>query len=263
MSALTEFPLLLLPVCFGVLTVAAWLGARIRGERAAQGESEHTVDLVLTATFTLLGLIIGFAFSMAVARYDLRKNYEEAEANAIGTEYARAGLLPAADAAGMRELLEPYLNERIRFYELRDPERLRQSDAETARLQAQLWAAVERVANGRADATTALVAAGMNDVLNSQSYTQAAWWNRIPGEAWDLLMVIAIMGTALFGYSTHARRPGVVLAVLPLIISIAFFLIADIDSPRAGLVHVSAQDLRALADSYAEAARVRAAPHTP
>ena len=26
----------------------------------------------------------------------------------------------------------------------------------------------------------ALVASGMNDVLNSQGYTQAAWWNRIP-----------------------------------------------------------------------------------
>ena len=55
--------------------------------------------MVETATLTLLGLIIGFSFSMAITRYDLRKNYEEAEANAIGTEYVRAGLLPAADAA--------------------------------------------------------------------------------------------------------------------------------------------------------------------
>ena len=36
---------------------------------------------------------------MATGRYDLRKNYEEAETNAIGTEYVRAGLLPSADAA--------------------------------------------------------------------------------------------------------------------------------------------------------------------
>jgi hypothetical protein len=42
---------------------------------------------------TLLALIIGFSFSMAVSRYDQRKSYEEAEANAIGTEYARADLL--------------------------------------------------------------------------------------------------------------------------------------------------------------------------
>ena len=43
----------------------------------------------MAASLTLPGLIIGFTFSMAIDRYDQRKNYEEAEANAIGTEYLR------------------------------------------------------------------------------------------------------------------------------------------------------------------------------
>jgi hypothetical protein len=51
---------------------------------------------IQSATLTLLGLLIGFSFSMAVSRYDERKNCEEAEANAIGTEYVRADLLPSA-----------------------------------------------------------------------------------------------------------------------------------------------------------------------
>jgi hypothetical protein len=42
---------------------------------------------------------------MAVSRYDQRKNYEEAEANAIGTEYVRADLLPTTDAMSVRQLL--------------------------------------------------------------------------------------------------------------------------------------------------------------
>jgi len=33
----------------------------------------------------------------------------------------------------------------------------------------------------------ALVVWGMNEVLNSQGYTQAAWWNRIPIAAWGLM----------------------------------------------------------------------------
>ena len=55
---------------------------------------EH-FGIILAATLTLLGLVIGFTFSMAINRYNLRKNYEEAEANAIGTEFLRADLLPA------------------------------------------------------------------------------------------------------------------------------------------------------------------------
>jgi hypothetical protein len=57
------------------------------------------LELITGASLTLLGLIIGFSFSMAVSRYDQRKDYEEEEANAIGTEYVRADLLAAADAA--------------------------------------------------------------------------------------------------------------------------------------------------------------------
>jgi hypothetical protein len=263
MSFLTEFPLLLLAVSFGVLVLATALGARVRGAQAAAGEREHTLDIVLAATFTLLALMTGFVFSMAVARYDLRKSCEATEANAIGTEYARAGLLPAADAARTRALLEEYLNERIHFYETQSPERLRQIGAQTVRLQGQLWSGVEAVGNSNRDAVSMLVASGMNDVLNAQSYTQAAWWNRIPAKAWDLLVVIAIMGAALLGYSGRLRRVSVVQVILPLLIALAFFLIADIDSPRAGLMNVEAENLHALAESYAEAARARTAPASP
>jgi len=42
---------------------------------------------------------------MAVSRYELRKTYEEAEANAIGTEYLRADLLPAESVTAVRDLI--------------------------------------------------------------------------------------------------------------------------------------------------------------
>lgn len=91
------------------------------------------------ATLTLLALIIGFSFSMATARYDLRKNYEEAEANAIGTEYVRAGPLTPAEAATVRSQLTKYLDLRKLFYRTRNGSKLQQIDADTAELQNQMW----------------------------------------------------------------------------------------------------------------------------
>src|SRR5271169_3290716 len=77
---------------------SARLGAYLQKRRQDLGEPERQdLDVVMAATLTLLGLIIGFSFSMAVSRYDQRKSCEEAEANAIGTEYVRADLLPPAD----------------------------------------------------------------------------------------------------------------------------------------------------------------------
>ena len=84
-------------------------------------DDEHEFfSVVQAATLTLLGLIIGFSFSMAISRYDQRKNYEEAEANAIGTEYVRADLLPAGDAAAVRAKLRKYPDLRIEFYRTRN-----------------------------------------------------------------------------------------------------------------------------------------------
>jgi hypothetical protein len=79
------------PIFMFVGSVALfWPGARIGATfHARYGESDEITftdfKLVLGATLTLLGLIIGFTFSMAVSRYDQRKNLEEEEANAIGT----------------------------------------------------------------------------------------------------------------------------------------------------------------------------------
>jgi hypothetical protein len=87
---------------------------------------------------TMLGLLIGFSFSMAVGRYDLRKNKEEAEANAIGTEYVRADLLADADAAKVLALLRTYLDQRILFYTIRGSQAVAKNNADTAALQDQL-----------------------------------------------------------------------------------------------------------------------------
>ena len=96
----------------------------------------------------------------------------------------------------------------------------------------------------------ALAVAGMNDVLNSQGYTQAAWWNRIPTAAWVLMLVIAICANVMFGYGARRATAGAIhVLVLPLVLSIALFLIADIDSPRRGVIRVNPQNLISLAQS--------------
>jgi len=251
MMDVTLYPVLVLALSFFALALSAWIGVLLSGNRrAVKAEMREDFGIILAATLTLLGLIVGFTFSMALNRYDQRKNYEEEEANAIGTEYLRAGLLPAADAAKVRSLLLNYLDQRILFYETRDEQQLSKIDAQTAKLQAELWSAVQAPAAAQPNQVVALAVSGMNDVLNSQGYTQAAWWNRIPFAAWGLMAAIAICSVALVGYG--ARNPKAeskLLLILPLVVSIAFFLIADIDSPRRGLIHVKPQNLLSLSQS--------------
>src|SRR5215469_4051266 len=117
---------------------------------------------------------------MALSRYDQRKSYEEAEANAISTEYMRADLLPADDAPRVRDLLRNYLDHRISFYKSRDERQVERIDASTAQLQEDLWSTVQARSTASPTPVTALAVSGMNDVATSQGYTQYSWANRIP-----------------------------------------------------------------------------------
>jgi hypothetical protein len=225
--------------------LAAYAGDAIRRKvRPLKKEGEREdFDIVRTASLTLLGLIIGFSFAMAVSRYDQRKNLEEAEANAIGTEYLRADLLPADDGSRIRELLRKYCDERISYYLARDEIHVGQIDTDTGKLQAELWGVVARVASAQPTPIVGLAVSGMNDVLNAQGYTQAAWWNRIPFTAWMLMALIAIACNLLLGYGEH--RTTAFLLILPLVVSTSLFLIADIDSPRTGIIRVQPHNLMA------------------
>jgi hypothetical protein len=244
---IARYPVLLFLASFSVLALSAWLGALYRARhRTLERDAQQHFGLVIGATLTLLGLIIGFTFSMALTRYDLRKNYEEAEANAIGTEFLRAEVLAAAEAAKVRALLLSYVDQRVLFYTVYDAQQLRQINDQTAKLQAELWSAVRGPALAQPTAVTALAVAGMNDVLNSQGYTQAAWWNRIPPAAWLLMAAMAICANALVGFASGKSGA---FWILPLVVSIAFFLIADIDAPRRGIIKVVPQNLLSLSAS--------------
>jgi hypothetical protein len=243
-----------------VATLIALSGAAYLGDYARRrfiglkGADRADFGEVLAASLTLLGLLIGFTFSMAASRYDQRKNYEEAEANAIGTEWVRADLMPDAQAAQARGLLKLYLDQRILFYTTREASKLARIDAETAALQAKLWSVVRAAAAAQPTPVMALTLAGMTDVLNAQGYTQSAWWNRIPLAAWSLMAAVAVCCNLLLGY--HARQSRFLLFLIsPLIIAIAFFLIADIDSPRGGVIRVLPQNLDSIAQTWATSGR--------
>src|SRR5437899_8553182 len=92
---LADYPLLV----FAISLLALWLSARSGAAVARRWqilgeEARPDFGVILGATLTLLALIIGFSFSMAINRYAPRKNYVEEESNDLGTPYIPAVPLP-------------------------------------------------------------------------------------------------------------------------------------------------------------------------
>jgi uncharacterized membrane protein len=244
-----NYPLIVFVLSLFILWSASLLGIWLRKNvRNLEEKSRDDFKFVLGGALTLLGLIIGFTFEMAVHRYDHRKNLEAEEANAIGTEYDRADLLPSSDSARLHELLKSYLDKRISTYNSQDEQRLQQLRHETDRLQDEMWSAVSASGTAHPSAITALTVGGMNNVLDSQGYVHAARLNRIPTAAWALVIVMCVFCNLLLGYGT-LDGSRVLSLILPIALSVSLFLIADIDTTRRGVIRVHPQNLERLAES--------------
>jgi hypothetical protein len=174
---------------FVLLVFSAKAGDALRRKVSRVRENVgHNLGVVLTGALTLMALIIGFSFSMAINHYDLRKTYEQAEAVAIAIEYVRADLLPRGDASRAQEFLRNYL---VLFYTTRDQRQLAEIAGSTAQIQSELWLPSGLQSLRYLHRWKGVVVTGMTDVVNSQLSTQAAWLNRIPVATWVLNLASA------------------------------------------------------------------------
>ena len=181
---------------------------------------------------------------MAIDRHDQRELLEESEANAIGTQYLRADLLPPKLASSTQDLLKQYLDQRILFYSKHTNEMAQEIQQKTDAIEKTLWNDILPTARTNHTATAALVVSGMNDVFNARGYVQAAWWNRIPNTAWALMTAIAVCANILVGFGARNFKKNIALfMIFPFVIAVSFFLIADIDSPRSGVIRIEARNL--------------------
>jgi hypothetical protein len=212
--------------------------------RTKDTETSEDLGIIQTATLTLLALIIGFTFSMAIDRHDQRETLEEGEANAIGTQYLRADLLPAKSAAATKALLNEYIDQRIFFYTHQSPEKVQEMNRKANETQQALWDEMLPIVRTNQSNIMALVVSGMNDVFNAQGFVQASWWNRIPSTAWALMTAIAICANVLVGFGARNFKKNLALfMIFPFVVSVSFFLIADIDSPRGGIIRIEPRNL--------------------
>ena len=222
-----------------LLLLAGGLGAFVRRRYPGLigAEMEGPFTGLQAAVLALLGLLLGFSFSMAVGRFEERRLAQVEEANAIGTSYLRLGTLESGAAAEQRGLMAEYVRRRLEFLEAGEGAPGLQTAAEgTAELQGKMWAnALRSEAVGRRDPVSNAYLGSLTEVFDASERMQSASENRIPGTAWMLLTAVAAISSFLVGMGVR-RWNSLLLLTLPLVVAATLALIDDIDSPRGGLI---------------------------
>jgi hypothetical protein len=239
--ALVDRPIVLALVGFVLMMMMVALGRRV-GAAEFGPDAVKVLDALRGATLTVLAVVLGFALSMAVARYDLRRATEAQEGNAVGTEYSRLAILPAAETEAERAKLAAYAKLRLAFYETTDEGRLAEIGARTDEIQASLMQDLYAYALRQPDAIAALVVSGMNGVVDARGMAGESFENRMPLEVWALLIVFGLAASFLMSVGFPGRREPLTW-LTPAVIAIVLFLVADIESARHGLVVVKPYNL--------------------
>ena len=233
------------PLLFWLLSlVLLWtgmlLGVRIRELREEIISREGKIVTVLEgALLTLFGLLIGFTFSMAVSRYDTRKTLVLTEANAIGATWLRSALLAEPTRSEEQSLLRQYVQQRVRYVAVgTDQAAIEDSLKRSSDLQARMWAVASNYASDNKDVTTSLFLSKLGDSIEVSEERTAANENRIPAEAWWMLLFVGFAATLLVGLDVRPKS-WVLQLTLPIVLAGALGMTMDMDSPRYGLIVIT------------------------
>jgi hypothetical protein len=247
-------------VMVALLLAACEIGYRLGLANAGAPESLRTLmSGTGAATLGLLGLLLGFALSMAIARWDTRRDVIIDESNAIGTLSLRAGLLEDPLRGQLREALRTYGDARIALGGSRDrPDALRTARRESETLHAAIWSVVESA--NRPTATNAALASlisSANELIDLHELRLASVENHLPPALFLLLLALAALSVAFlawsFGAASHRGRAPMVL--LALLIGAVLLLIMDVNRPQRGMIDVGVAPLERAAESISAPTR--------
>jgi hypothetical protein len=196
--------------------------------------------------FVLVGLLLGFTLALAVPRYNERRTLLVEEALSIETTYLRAGMLPQPYRDNARDLLRHYVDDRLDLDNAGlDAARFDEAMKRSKHIQAQLWAGAVAVVQTDRTAITATYVNSLNETMDLHDKRIGALENRIPISIWYLILSVSVIAMFSRGL-TLTRRFWLTLVLAPITIAIVVALVADLDSPSAGLIRLDQRAMQRL-----------------
>ena len=244
---LYEISLTALYLAIAILVVGAtefgnWIGRRSHGPKAVDAD----IGTLAGATLGLLALLLGFSFSIALSRYDGRRDLVLEEANAIGSTANFALMLPEPVQGPTLDLLREYAEVRVTLGTPYDPLKMEQDIARSLDLQTRLWQqAVAVTAASPQSLPVYRFVASLNEMNNIHERRLTALRYHVQAEIFFMLLGVAMVAMVLTGYQVGAtrgrRHPANLLMAFT--VAMVMTLIIDLDRPHRGLILVPVQPL--------------------
>ena len=234
--------------------VVAWRWGRSHGRKLQSRLGEVPGSQFENASLALLGLLIGFSFSMAMVKHDSRRQMVVTDANAIADFYTCASLL--------KEPLRSELQGVIRNYAVLRLDLARQTyneaDFEAAlakmqQMQGQMTDSVDRALQAGTP-----IAVSLTNTLNAVTSVHAsrlfAVKDRLPAEIVYLLLLSAVVCSVLVGREQGASNRSDIAGTVCFIVLVTFavYVTLDLNQPERGLITISQEPIQRVLSSISK-----------
>ncbi len=232
-----------------VLVAAGEVGFRFGRKPRLRTSTEATSQILTVEAGILgvLGLLLGFTMSMAVTRFDVRKQLVLEEAQAIGTSWLRTQLLPPAEGKEIAGLLSAYTDTRVAPNDGRDIyQQILAARQESARLQSAIWErAVAYAHRDPSPVLAGLLLQSLNQVIDLDAARWMAFKNEVPVTVVYVIALVSLLAAVTVGYAFGLGESRHVFSMWGLLLALVLVLgvIVDLDRPRGGLIRVSQQPM--------------------
>lgn len=219
------------------------------GVRQAQkrGDSARTgVGSVDAAVYGMFGLLLGFTFSGAAARFDSRRALVVDEVNAISTAWMRIDLLPSHAQPPIRDAFKRYLDALLAVYD-RAPGtegELRQR-AVVSQQQGEIWNRVLAASlDPSGEKARVLIIPTVNEMFDVVDKERLAQRLHPPPMIFVMLGLSALAVALFAGYSmaNGTARNWLHTIGVAATIAVTVSVILELESPRLGFIRVDTID---------------------
>jgi hypothetical protein len=240
--------LLLAAALFGGMLGAHEWGRRTGERHRRLDPTRDTASSGLSdnAVLALLGLLLAFTFSGAASRFDMRRDLVVQETNAIGTAWLRIDALPVDRQPHVRDLFRRYLDARLDMYrQAEDPVAVEAAKVRYQALQQEIWSASMSAATapGQPPESLILILPVLNDMFDITTTREGATRQHPPAIVFAMLGGLALVSALFAGYGAAGlKRRWLHELGFVMVLTVAMFVIIDLEFPRRGFIRVDAAD---------------------
>jgi hypothetical protein len=233
-----ELGLLLFGVLLGATALGIYFGHRVRH---LSDDLEAPFGILQGALLGLVGLILAFGLSLAVTRYQDRRENVVTVANAIGTTYLRAQTLPEPVRSRSLSLLIDYNRNALGISDaVPGSGAADAAESSEGRIERQLWRLAAQSLDAAPTASAPrLYVETLNDMFDSETARVASLSNRVP----TAVLLLEIVGSAvalglLATYLVLLGRGRLAVLLASALVAFLLLVTTDLDRPTRGMIQV-------------------------